>query len=366
MDSSKKTLCGYAWTDIYSALFRAIGNGEMNRSQRWAAELLCSETGVSRLEAVLLAVWAEHVGSALAAWPGIWHAAVSSLRNEWIKAGGINKTFRNNPNIRNRIAECVGYLVVSPKHPRPSLPKPADVFKEAEAVRTKLHSGGASVDQVSTRRVWDSSEDAPTMRTLGNELESAIRTAQTSRALFWLVWILTLDGQKTRPNIKERAPSNIQGKARKSLAWFVLALLKDMSDNGLDSHQCISQTIDCTIVVWMRLGAKYRKEVLGTLIIMLCERVKSQPFETRAPQHCVDIKPIKLTMLDLDSVYTEIARDMKIVPGFVATATKETNAIVDHKKIEKVRKAQANAESSAKMDKTEALIRKMYGMDDED
>jgi len=222
---------------------------------------------------------------------------------------------------------------------------------------------------VSTRRVWDSTEDAPTMRTLGNELESAIRTAQTSRALFWLVWILTLDGQKTRPNIKERAPSNIQGKARKSLAWFVLALLKDMSDNGLDSHQCISQTIDCIIVVWMRLGVKYRKEVIGTLIIMLCERVKSQPFEVRAPQYCVDIKPIKLTMLDLDSVYAEIARDMKIVPGFASTATaaaKETNAIVDHKKVEKVRKAQATAESSAKMDKTEALIRKMYGMDDED
>jgi hypothetical protein len=205
------------------------------------------------------------------------------------------------------------------------------------------------------------------MRTLGNELESAIRTAQTSRALFWLVWILTLDSQKTRPNIKERAPSNIQGKVRKSLAWFVLALLKDMSDNGLDSNQCISQTIDCIIVVWMRLGSKYRKDVMGTLIVMLCERVKSQPFETRTPQNCVDIKPIKLTMLDLDSVYAEIARDMKIVPGSCTiSVSKETNAIVDYKKEEKIRKAKVTAESSAKMDKTEALIRKMYGMDDED
>lgn len=371
--SSKKTLCGYAWTDIYSALTRSIGNGEMNRAQRWAAELLCSETGISRLEAVLLAIWAEHVGSALATWPGIWHAAVATLRNGWIKAGGDNKTFRNNSNIRNLIAECVGYLVVSPKKPRPALPKSTDVFKEAEAVRTKLHSGGASVDQVSTRRIWDSSEDAPTMRTLGNELEAAIRTAQTSRALFWLVWIMTLDSQKTRPAVKERAPSNIQGKTRKSLAFFVLALLKDMADNGLDANQCISQTIDCTVVVWIRLGAKYRKDVMGTLVVMLCERVKSAAFETRTPQNCMDCRPIKVTMLDLNSVYDEIARDM-YVPGTGTSTSTSTGAGVaagagDPKEQQKKQKKEKNKiieEANAKMSHTDALIRKMYGMDDED
>ena len=343
----------------------------MNRAQRWAAELLCSETGISRLEAILLAIWAEHVGSALATWPGIWHAAVATLRNGWIKAGGDNKTFRNNSNIRNLIAECVGYLVVSPKKPRPALPKSTDVFKEAEAVRTKLHSGGASVDQVSTRRIWDSSEDAPTMRTLGNELEAAIRTAQTTRALFWLVWIMTLDSQKTRPAVKERAPSNIQGKSRKSLAFFVLALLKDMADNGLDANQCISQTIDCAIVVWIRLGAKYRKDVMGTLVVMLCERVKSTAFETRTPQNCMDCRPIKVTMLDLNSVYDEIARDMKIVPGFATASTASTGPIgptaaVDPKKQQKKEKNKIIEEANAKMSHTDALIRKMYGMDDED
>jgi hypothetical protein len=364
---SKKTLCGYTWNDIYSALFRAIGNGEMNRSQRWAAELLCSETGVSRLEAVLLAIWAEHVSSALAYWPGIWHATVLMLRSEWIKAGGDNRTFRNNPNIRNRIAECVGYLVVTPKKPRPALPKSSDVMKEAAAVKTRLQSGGAAVDQVSTRRVWDSSEDAPTMRTLGNELEAAIRTAQTPRALFWLVWILTLDSQKTRPSIKDRAPTHIQGKARKSLAWYILAVLKDMAENGLDARNCIGQTIDFMTVVWMRLGAKYRKEVLGTIVVMLCERVKSAPIEYRQPHECLDIKPIKMTMLDLDSVYEEISRDMKIVPIAVPGAqSKPTNTIIDHKKEEKQNKEASTQESAIKLEQTNRLMRKMYGMDDED
>jgi len=365
MDFTKKTLCGYTWSDIYSALFRAIGNGEMNRSQRWAAELLCSETGISRLEAILFAIWAEHIGSALGTWPAIWHSTILMLRNEWIKAGGDNRIFRNNSNIRNRIAECVGYLVVSSKRPRPTLPKSADVFKEAEAVRTKLRTGGASVDQVSTQRIWDSGEDAPTMRTLGNELEAAIRTAQTTRALFWLVWILTLDSQKTRPSIKERSPSNIQGKARKSLAWYVLALLKDMADNGLDSRNCISQAIDCMIVVWMRLGSRFRKEVLGTIIVMLCERVKSSPLEVRMPQECVDIRPIKATMLDLDKVYEEIARDMKIVPT-VVPGIQSKNNIINIKNEEKQRNKEILNKTNEKIEETNRLFRKMYGMDDED
>jgi hypothetical protein len=370
---SKKTLCGYAWNDIYTALFRSIGNGEMNRSQRWAAELLCSETGVSRLEAVLLAVWAEHVGSAMAYWPGIWHATVLMLRSEWIKAGGDNRTFRNNPNIRNRIAECVGYLVVSSKKPRPAIPKSADVFKEAEAVRTRLHSGGASVDQVSTRRVWDQTEDAPTMRTIGNELEAAIRTAQTTRALFWLVWILTLDSQKTRPTIKDRSPQYIQGKAKKCLAWYVVAILKDMATHGLDVNNCISQTLDFMTVVWMRLGAKYRKDVLATVVVMLCERIKSTPMECRQPHECVDIKPIKIALLDIDSIYEEVSRDMKIVPTATAVGTvpglqgkKTGNVIVDQKKEDKLKKQESANESSKKMEETAKLMRKMYGMDDED
>lgn len=362
-DSSKKTLCGYAWTDVYNALNRAIGKGEMGSAQRWAAELLCSETGVSRLEAILLAIWGEHVNSALASWPAIWHVSVNMFRNEWIKAGGNNRMFRNNVNIRNRIAECVGYLVVSSKKPRASLPTSSDVMKEAESIKTRLQSGQASSDQASTQRVWDQREDAPTLRTLGNELEASIRTAQTTRALFWLVWILTLDTQKTRPNIKERAPESIHGKSRKSLAWFVWCLLKDMAENGVDSCDTISQTLDCMILVWVRLGSKLRKEVFGTVIIMLCERIKSMPIESRQPVHCLDIGPIKSSMVSLDKIYEDVARDMKCIPSETKPGTSSSDTLQKTEKAEK----KANIKKSAeKMDSANKLLRSLYGMDDED
>ena len=357
---NNKTLCGYGWSDVYSTLNRSIANGDMKRSQRWAAEMLCSETGVSRLEAVLLSIWADNVGSSLARWPDIWLTGIATLRNEWIKSGGDNQVFRNNEGIRNIIAECVAYLVVSAKHPRPSLPKSTDVFKEAETVKTRLHSGGAAPDQVSTQRIWDSREDAPTLRTLGNELESAIRTAQTPRALFWLVWIMTLDSQKNRPIMKERAPTHIQGKSRKNLAWFIFALLNDMIQHGLDTSGCLNQTMECIKITWIRLGAKNRREVLGTVITMLCERVKSQSFETRRPQECLDMRPVRSAIQDINTVYDEIANDMKIVPEHLIT--KAPGSKKDKKKNEII----AIESSNAKMDKAYEVLRKLYGMDDED
>jgi hypothetical protein len=375
MPSDRKTnltLCGYTWVDVYSTLNRSIANGDMKRAQRWAAELLCSETGVSRLEAELLAIWAENVGSSLARWPDIWLTAIGSLRNEWIKSGGDNQAFRNNEAIRNTIAECVAYLVVSSKHPRPSLPKSTEVFKEAETVKSRLHGGGAAPDQVSTQRIWDSREDAPTLRTLGNELESAIRTAQTPRALFWHVWILTLDSQKNRPVMKERAPTHIQGKARKNLTWFVFALLSDMIDNGLDSGGCIKQTMECIKLVWVRLGAKNRRDVLGTVITMLCERVKSLSIETRKPQECLDLRPIRTAIQDINTVYDEIANDMKIVPvqGTTETSSPVTKAPGSKtsrtKNVDKQNTIKIVEQSTAKMDKAYSVLRKLYGMDEED
>lgn len=375
--SGKKTICGYEWSDVYSALFRSIGNGDMNRSQRWAAELLCSETGVSRLEAVLLAAWGEHISSAQAKWPAVWHAQIATLRSEFIRAGGDSRTFRNNPTIRNKIAECVGYLVVSAKRPRPAMPKQTDIYKEADVVKARLASGGASHDQVSTGRIWDTREDAPTMRTLGNELESAIRTGQTTRALFWIVWILTLDGQKTHPVIKERAPATCTGKTRKSLCWYILALLDDMAQHGLDVNNCVHQTIELTKTVWMRLGSRYRKDLLGTIVVLLCERVRSGPIEVRLPHETIDTKPVRVAIEDIDSIYEELARDIKAVPTTATEAAPGTNPIIDTaasatKALRAAKKAAREAKavqinmSNAKMEQSYKTMRRLYGMDDED
>jgi hypothetical protein len=136
---------------------------------------------------------------------------------------------------------------------------------------------------------------------------------------------------------------------------------------GLDSGNCIKQIINSIQTVWMRLGSKYRREVIGTVVVLLCERVKSAPIEIRQPHECLDTRPIRAAIEDIDTVYEEIARDItaNIVQEVSAPGTDPTD-IKSFKKNEKIKKDANIVASAEKMDKAYSVLRKMYGMDDED
>jgi hypothetical protein len=182
---------------------------------------------------------------------------------------------------------------------------------------------------------------------------------------------MTLDSQKNRPVIKDRAPTNIQGAGRKCLGWFILELLNDMATYGLDSGNCIKQIIDAIKTVWPRLGSKYRREVMGSIVVILCERVRSGPIEIRQPHECLDTRPIRAAIEDIDTIYEELARDItaNVIQESSAGSVPGTGAGTDlksFKKEQKERKDASAAHSSVKMDKAYSVLRKMYGMDDED
>jgi hypothetical protein len=183
---------------------------------------------------------------------------------------------------------------------------------------------------------------------------------------------MTLDTQKNRPVIKDRAPSNIQGAGRKCLGWFILALLQDMAVNGLDSGNCIKQIIDAINTVWPRLGSKYRKELMGSIVVILCERVRSGPIEIRQPHECLDTRPIRAAIEDINTIYEEIARDINANviqesgAGSLPGTGQGSNDLKSFKKEQKERKDASAVDSSIKMDKAYSVLRKMYGMDDED
>jgi hypothetical protein len=181
---------------------------------------------------------------------------------------------------------------------------------------------------------------------------------------------MTLDSQKTKPVVKDRAPPHISGKARVSLAWYILAILSNMAETGLDSNNCIKQTLDLMKLVWMRLGVKYRKEIFATIIVMLTERIRYSPIETRIPHEVIDTRPVRIAIEDIDSIYEEIARDMKVVPAESAPGSNEGESAVKTKKTlkkeQKEQKEKNVIESNDKMEKAYQLMRKMYGMDRED
>lgn len=312
--TSKHTLCGYAWGDTTNALMRAIGTADMGRAQRWAAELVCSELGLGRLEAVLFHAWALHVGPGLPGWPRTWYNTIHNLRHYWTKSGGDIKAVRNTPVVRQLVAEAVATLVLASKKPLPALPKADDCFKEAEAMRARLLKGGGVGDQFATRRVWVAGSDGPDLKTVCNEMEAALRANQVPRMLFWIIWMVTLDTQADAPIGKERGPAHLTPKQRKSLLWFLIAVLKELADEGaflsVEERNGLFGTLELT---WNKLGAKGRRDAIVAIALSVQEHLQrrgSLALTTPAitvPSH----DAVKRATYMIDDVYKSIAIEAK-------------------------------------------------------
>ena len=229
--TNKHTLCGYAWGDVVNSLVKAIGAGDMVRSQRWAAELVCSEQGLGKLEAALVHAWATHVAANNPAWCMSWVHSATHIRALWARSSESTKAIRNTPQVRYHVAEAVSSLVLSEKRQLPKLPTSDDCFRDAEAMRTRFRTGQGVVDQLSTRRTWAAGIESNDLLKIGNEFEAACRATNLNRALFWVIWFITLDGQTEQPTVKERGPSYLTPKQRKSVMWFLIDVMKDLAND---------------------------------------------------------------------------------------------------------------------------------------
>lgn len=270
--TTKHTLSGYAWSDVCAALIRAVGQADMTRALRWSAELVCSELGLGRLEATLLHAWSLHVGAAYPGWPRIWVYTIKQLRSYWSKSGSNIKSVRNTPVVRQLVGEAVASLVLAAKKPLPALPTAADCFKEAEAMRVRLRAGGGVGDQFATKRVWAPGIDGLDLKTVGNELEAALRSNQAGRLLFWVIWILTLDGQTDAPPAKERGPPHLPLKQQKQVVWFLVALLKELANESaflpVDDRNAMFESLELT---WQKLGSKGRRDTIASFALAIQE-----------------------------------------------------------------------------------------------
>ena len=311
--TSKHTLCGYAWSDVINSLVKAIGNADMARAQRWAAELVCSELGLGRLEAALFHAWAIHVNCALPGWCYLWYTSIGQIRQYWSKSGGDIKAVRNTPVVRQLVAEAVATLVLAAKKPLPALPTSADVFREAEATRHRLRAGGGSGDQRITRFIWNSQADGADLKTIGNELEASLRTMQIPRVLFWIVWMLTLDTQTDAPPAKERGPAHVSVKQRKSLFWYATAIMHEMANEIQFASVADREGIfHLTELTFPKLGSRGKRDVLAAMTICLLDhsskRISLALSATVAPPSTA---AIRAATTDIDRVYAAIAEEAR-------------------------------------------------------
>ena len=311
--TTKHTLCGYAWSDVTNSLQRAISTADMPRALRWSAELVCSETGLGRLESVLFHAWALHASSTLLTWPRMWYNAIQQIRQFWTKTGGDTKAVRNTPIVRQLVAEVTATLVLAAKKPLPALPTAADCFREAEGMRERLRAGGGVGDQISTRRVWDAGHDGHDLKTIGNELEAALRGGQTARMFFWIIWFLTLDKQTDVPLAKERGPAHLSPRARKSIIWFFIADLRDMANEGVFlSVEDRVGLFGCLESTWSKLGEKGRRDVLAAIALSLQEHLQRRGTPSiSGPLAPPPYDAVRAATAKIDEVYSGIATEAR-------------------------------------------------------
>jgi len=311
--TNRHTLCGYAWADVVRSLVKAIGSADMIRAQRWAAELVCSELGLGRLEAALFQAWAIHVNSALPGWCQLWYTTIEQIRGFWSKSGGDIKAVRNTPIVRQIVAEAVAILVIAAKKPLPELPTSADVFREAETTRTRLRAGGGAGDQRITRLVWVPSSDGADLRTIGNELEASIRTLQKPRMLFWIAWILTLDTQTEAPPAKERGPAHLPIKQRKSLFWYATTLLHEIANDytflSVADREGLFNLLGLT---FPKLGTRGRRDVITAIATCIYEHIeKRSSLALTAPVAPPSTTAIRAGAANIDRVYISIGEEAR-------------------------------------------------------
>ncbi len=292
---------------------RAISAGDMKRSQRWAAEFVCSDLGLGRLEALLYHIWALYVGGVQApGWPSLWYKNIQHMRTIWGRSGGDIRVVRNTPSVRQSVAECVAWLVLASKKPLPVMPKSEDCFREAEAMRARLRAGGGSGDQASTRRIWDTKHDGHDLKTIGNEFEAALRTNQISRMLFWIVWLQTLDSLKECPPVKERGPPGLTKKQQKSVLWFLVAVLDDLiSETRAYTPEEGKAILNLLHMTWPKLSTKAKRDILASISISIQDRCQKSLSLTAPPTPAPPTAGMRAAMSDIDAIYAEIADEAK-------------------------------------------------------
>ena len=311
--TSKHTLCGYAWSDVTNALLRSIGTADNVRAQRWAAELVCSELGLGRLEAALFHAWALHVGPAYPGWCRIWYNSIAQIRSYWTKAGGDIKSVRNTPVVRQLVAEAVASLILAAKKPLPGLPTSADCFREAEAMRTRIRAGGGVGDQMATRRVWTAGADGADLKTIGNELEAALRGNQVSRLLFWIIWMITLDAQSDAPTAKERGPGHLTVKQRKSLLWFLIDILRELANDGAFlSVEDRNGLFGCLELTWNKLGTRGRRDTIVAIALSIQDHLQRRnSLSLGGPLVPPSLSAVRGATTGTDALYSTIAEEAR-------------------------------------------------------
>jgi hypothetical protein len=180
---------------------------------------------------------------------------------------------------QHRISELVIVIQTLPRQGKVTWPK----VPEETHDKVWLQSVSKAKDTEAVNKVWDSQNDQPILRFVGNQVLFACEEVNVERALFWLKWLLDEDKRARKGNgglgslTTSRRSGNGGGKVDKSeVGFYVAAVLaeayKDLARRGLvRMHEEFQELLNLWRGKQPRLSSKQKQECLAFMILVITE-----------------------------------------------------------------------------------------------
>lgn len=354
-----ETITGFSSTEVIRTLIGSIIQGDRAGSQRWTAELLCSEKGYPKLLSIYVFIGFRYFLPASYSWVSHIRQKIRLLEDRWRSSGASTRTFRNSTEVRSIVAEWTEIWCQQQQKPSPKLPTKKEVFAAAAQLKTNLKTNPTSTLHPSVQAIWKAHYDSDDLRILANELIWAIQYHQMTRALLYFTWLWELDDERGKEGtikLLRRGPEHISESNREHIAWFIYSIFQHYAGYLGTKKTAVIETLELWKETWLLLGKTQRRQCLGAICAWLTEGTFPDSLLIKNPNQ------IRQIVGDTEAIYGIIKNEMdghieqKELKELKEKASKETDRF-------SMTKEQKEKESLTKMDIVNKKLAAVMGID---
>lgn len=354
-----ETITGFATAEVLRTLMGAILQGDRTASQRWTAELLCSEKGYPKLLGVYISLAYRFFLSAGYSWVPHVRAKLRLLEEKWRTSGANLKSFRNNTEVRGTVAEWTEIWCQQQQKSSPKIPTKKEVLVIAATLKGNLKKAHSPTLHPAVTSVWKAHYDCDDLRILSNELMWAIQYHQLTRALLYFSWIWELDEERAKGNDSvfhlKRGPSHLPENASKHIGWFLCSLFQSYASQPVKS--VIEDVLELWKESWLLLGKTQRKQCLGSICAWLTEATFSTNGIIKNPDQ------VRKFVSENEAIYTVIKNEMENYHTIKEAETERQQIVVENTDRFSMTKAQRERATVKKMEAANKQIASLLGID---
>ena len=304
-----ETITGFSSAEVVRTLLGAIIQGDRAGSQRWTAELLCSERGYPKLLTVYIFLGFRYFLSSSNSWVSYTRTKIRLLEERWRTSGANLKAFRNSIEVRSLVAEWTEIWSQQQQKTPTKLPTKKEVFTAAASLKISLKKSPTPSLHPCVSVVWKAHYDSDDLRILSNEMMWALQYHQITRAVMYFSWLWELDDERQKTNavhLLKRGPAHLSDSVREHIGWFIYALLEQYATNQRLQKDSIIEVLELWKESWLILGKQQRKQTLGAIIIWLTEGQYPTSQLIKMPDR------LRLVVGDSEPIYGIIKQEMDV------------------------------------------------------